>query len=1005
MNRMFSLALASALSVAIAGAQTATGNLRGYVTNGGAAAAAVPDAQVGLRAIDNNALRGTVTNASGFYYLGGLRPGRYELTVRRVGFAPQTRQVQIQIGQTVDFNVAIAEQVVQLSTVTVQESTVQGTTRTSEVGTNISQQQIADLPNFERNVLDLAKLVPGVTATSVNSTDKTFASGGQPASSVNVFVDGASFKSDILPGGVAGQNASKGNPFPQGAIQEFRVLTQNYKAEYQKAAAAVIVATTKSGTNALEASAFAYGIGHGYAARDAFAELKGFNHPQYQRLQAGASLGGPLVRDKLFFFGTYELNFRDEPSYVTLGGSASQAPPGVNFNQYLGQFQQQFREHLGIAKLTWNKSDRSTLDVSANIRHDHDFRDFGGQTTFQSATNLPISVNTGVATWKYAGDRYLNEAQVNGQVYNWAAKAINYTTIGQNYEGILRIGGNAAAQDFRQTRLSLRDDITRGGVRLAGDHVFKGGASLDFLDYRANKELAGNPVFSYRAAEKYLTPYQVVFGQGNPLITNGNQQIGAYVQDDWSAGRKLVLNLGLRWDVETNPINNAYVTPSRLADSLRGPLNAKLYTDQIVAAGGTRQVRVIDQLGGIDRFISTGRDSRPIKWNQFQPRLGASYDLMGDGRTVIFGGAGLYYDRTNWNTLLDEQFRRQYGQYNVQFRATCPAGQAGCTAWDPKYLDPAVLRTLAGTTGVPEIFLVANDLRAPQTTQMSAGIRQAIGGERVTLSYNGLRGRNYTNFVRASPFGGLGPNYLTAFVTDDRVKTWYDALQLQIERPMLATSRWGGSIAYTLGKSEEQGQSTDIFWGFDDRYPTVADRPRLRAPGDQRHAVVANAIVRLPADFQISGIATLASGITVNGTNASNGGDIRQQSTYTFTPPSRAFLGVGHVFANQNLDMRVEKDFTLANSNRVGVALDLFNAFNSANFGCYDTYIAPRTGAPNANYGRPGCAAPGRRLQIGLRYNLDPSMSGSASGSRTGSTGSTGGAADAGRFSASRSAR
>ena len=108
--------------------------------------------------------------------------------MRRVGFSPQVRQIQIQIGQTVDQNVSLAEQAVQLSAVTVQESAVQGTTRTSEVGTNISRQQIADLPNFERNVLDLAKLAPGVTATPVNSTDKTFASGGQPSSSVNVFV-------------------------------------------------------------------------------------------------------------------------------------------------------------------------------------------------------------------------------------------------------------------------------------------------------------------------------------------------------------------------------------------------------------------------------------------------------------------------------------------------------------------------------------------------------------------------------------------------------------------------------------------------------------------------------------------------------------------------------------------------------------------------------------------------------------------------------------------------
>src|SRR4030095_2713149 len=100
------------------------------------------------------------------------------------------------------------------------------------ISTNVSREQIQNLPNFERNFLDIARLAPGITSQNVNSTDKSFAASGQPADAVNVFIDGATYKSDVLTGGVAGQNASKGNPFPQDAVQEFRVITQNYKAEY-----------------------------------------------------------------------------------------------------------------------------------------------------------------------------------------------------------------------------------------------------------------------------------------------------------------------------------------------------------------------------------------------------------------------------------------------------------------------------------------------------------------------------------------------------------------------------------------------------------------------------------------------------------------------------------------------------------------------------------------------------------------------------------------------------
>jgi hypothetical protein len=118
MHRTLTLALASALVAAVAGAQSATGNIRGYVTSG-SAAAAVPDAQVVARALDNNAQRGTLTNASGFFYMGGLRPGRYVVSARRVGFSPTTRTITLQIGQTLDLNLPLTESAVTLSAVQV----------------------------------------------------------------------------------------------------------------------------------------------------------------------------------------------------------------------------------------------------------------------------------------------------------------------------------------------------------------------------------------------------------------------------------------------------------------------------------------------------------------------------------------------------------------------------------------------------------------------------------------------------------------------------------------------------------------------------------------------------------------------------------------------------------------------------------------------------------------------------------------------------------------------
>ncbi|HEU4630361.1 MAG TPA: TonB-dependent receptor [Gemmatimonadaceae bacterium] len=966
------LGLLAALAVlpASAEAQTSTGNLRGYVT--GAGQAPLDGVTVIARNVANNQQRGTLTNASGFYYIGGLRPGTYEITARRIGLTPGTRTVDIPIGQTLDVNFTLTQTAVTLEAVTVSAAAPQERTRTSEVGTNISREQIENLPNFERNFLDIARLAPGITSQNVNSTDKKIAAAGQPAEAVNVFVDGATYKSDVLSGGVVGQDASKGNPFPQGAVQEFRVVTQNYKAEYQKAGSAIITATTRSGTNDFEAEAFAYNVNNQYVSPDAITAAQNGPRPQYKRWQAGASIGGPIQQDRLFYFGTYELNRRTEPANVIFGPDSSKVPASLlsTLRPFTGGFAQEFEEHLGFGKLTWTPSGRHTVDASVSIRADKDFRGFGGQTSYQARENLDIDVQTGVVNWKWAGDRWLNEAQATAQHFSWTPTWINGDLIGKRYNEVIRIGGKDTQQDFDQNRLSLRDDITRGGVQLLGDHVFKIGGNVDFLTYRAEKAFNLNPVFGFRADENYAVPYEASFGFGDPDVDADNTQFGVYVQDDWTIGRRLVLNLGLRWDGETNMLNSDYVTPAPLADSLRGPLNGDLFVNQPLPEGGTRQVRVIDELGGIDRYISTG-DSRPMYKKAFQPRVGASYDLFGNQRTVLFGGYGVYYDRNYWNTLLDEQFRRQYGVYNVQFRsseAECAttSSPATCTVWDERYFDPAQLRQLAGSIGLPEVFMVANDLKPPHTEQFSAGIRQTVGPTLITLSYNGVRGHNYMNFVRGAY--AIGGNYAAVFVTDDRVKTWYDALQFQIEKPFVGDTRWGGAIAYTLGRAEEQGQSTDLFWGFDERYPTVADRPRLRAPGDQRHKIVANGVFRLPAGLIVSTIINLGSGITVNATDETLGTEPYQRRTYTFTPPSRPFLGIGHVFATQEVDLRVEKPLRLGNGQDLSLVADIFNLFNNANYGCFNTTI-PVGGNPGPNYGTPGCAGLGWRLQLGARYN------------------------------------
>jgi hypothetical protein len=950
----------SALLLAAAGpvrAQTTTGNVRGFVRD--AQGAPVSGAAITARQTETNQERTALSSPAGFYYIGGLRPGIYEVSIQMLGFAQQAQTVRVLIGQTQELNFDLSTQAVQLQGLEIVASR-SNETRTSEVATNVTREQIENLPLRDRNFLNLAQLAPGVRAQQSGSERKTFSAGALPAEAVNVFVDGASYKNDVLQGGVAGQDASQGNPFPQNAVQEFRVITQNYKAEYQKAASAIITATTKSGGNAWEANAFAFNICSDCIARDAVQRRDNLTAPDFKRWQFGGSLGGPIQRDKLFFFGSYEGNFRDAPVNV-VPGTPSTPIPGLNPQQFAGAFKTEFREHLAFGKVTYTPAPAHTFDFSANIRRETDLRGFGGQTSRESAENVKNNVYTGVGTWKYAAGAWLNEAQVSFQHYSWNPVPLDASQVGLNYQGVIRIGGRDTRQEFTQNRVSLRNDLTRSGIQAGGEHVFKAGVSVDLLSYTSIKDFVGNPLFEFRSNENYLTPFQALIGFGDPKIDANNTQFGVYLQDDWQLSSRIELNLGVRWDIETNMINNDYVTPQQIRDSLSGPLRSRLRP-------------VVDELGGLDEYFTDGND-RPVYLGAIQPRIGTSIDLSGDQGTVLYGGFGIYFDRDFWNMMLDEDFRRQFKVIRMCFgtlpRADC---QNGVTPWNASYFDPDQLRTLAntGNAGAPEIFLIRNDTRPPKNYQYSAGLRQRFGSTLVSATFAGSRGYNGYAYI----FGGqgLGPAYSNLLIADPRVESRYKALMIKVEKALLPRTRIGGSLAYTLGKAEQKG---DYFFALDGRFNSVDEfpwRPARDASGvgDQRHTVVLNVVTRLPYEIYLSSLMNFGSGFPQYATDCSAAGcGAGIEREYFYFPPKDPFLGMGHVFANQNVDLRAEKAILLPSGQRVSLAVDLFNAFNQANWGCYDAFI-PAPGQTNNNFGRPNCASEGRRVQLGLRYGLQP---------------------------------
>jgi len=989
--------LASPLSLS---AQTTTATVRGYVKD---QTGPVADAEVQARQTETGVVRSATSRSDGSYILAGLVPGEYELSVRHIGHAPQRRQIAAQIGATQIIDFTLQAGAVELQAVTV-EAAPSVELRTSEVAVNITPQQMQQLPTPSRNFLDLAALAPGVQATEdrIDGTSRSFRSGGMGANSSNVFVDGSSLKNDLTTGGVSGQDNSRGNPFPRSAIQEYRVISQNFKAEYQKATGAIISATTRSGTNEWTGTAFFGYQNKGLLALDTFslkdkhradsiAKKNGtpttFRVPDYSRTLTSFSGGGPLIRDRLFFFGSYEGNYQDRASRVAI-----QTPVGyaaldtANLTQYNGNFTSPFRENLFFGKLNYAIGQHSSLEASFNNRHETDVKGFGGGGALSQANNFRQDVTIGQVRYNRFWGGWVNETKIDFSRFRRDPSPNTPGTPQRLFHSALpdiRIGSDLSTQDFVQKRVGIRNDLTYNGLQ---QHTFKGGVSVDFVKYDIRKLNNETPQFEYadfvdpgcwcrqdstpaRLRFAYRNPYQLTYASGAGLVSVPNTQFGAYLQDDWSPSSRLTLNLGVRWDFETNMINSKYVTPKNVVDTLTR-YNASMPT-------------VLD----LSRYISTGNNRSPF-YGAIQPRLGFSYALDKENVTTVFGGWGIYYDRSLFDFSVDEIQKLARPTYLVKFADPDSTPAAGQVAWNNSYLtaDTSVISGLARSTGQPEAFLLDNKMKVPRSTQWTLGVRRVIanGSMVASITYQGQRGTNLFTYNwqnisldtagRCCVSFDIGAHGFRNFIySSNDGKTWYDGVSFQLDRPYRRNGDgigWGGGLVYTYGTRSLAGVDAlgDLTGSFPGGFPIARGIPKHSANdgNDERHRIVLNWITDVPYAFgvQFSGLLTLGSGATLDVGCPSR---FCGPATYInggFHPQEYHFLFLGG-WAYRRVDFRFRKDFPEISGTKLGVTLDIFNAFNFMNFGCYDT------GFGSPNFGKAGCVVSDpRHLQIGAEYNF-----------------------------------
>jgi Carboxypeptidase regulatory-like domain/TonB dependent receptor len=924
------LLLAGVLAVP-AFAQTSTATIRGKVTND--QSAALPGAQVTAVGTTSGFVTTVKAGADGAFQLGNLTPGEYIISVSAQGFEERSQTVTVRVGQNLNVTFVMTPTAVISESITVVgEQAID--IRTSEAATNVTPQQIENLPQDDRNFLNFATLAPGVRL-STDPLNKTISSDAQPAEQTNVFIDGVSFKNDVLTGGLAGQNSSRGNPFPQNAVQEFRVITQNYSAQYDKASSAVITAVTKSGGNDIRGQLFWF-----YQPKQWVSELpKSFQYStltsnqDYRRSQPGFSIGGPIIKDKLHYFLSYEGVDEHATTPVVVNPNL---PP--TFSQYAGVFPSPFKSNLGFGKLSWQPAQNQLVDISGNYRKEHEIRDFGGMTSYQAATDLKNQVYGTTLRHSWNSDVSLNQLSLSWQDYTWNQAALNPDLVGLNYLGVIRVGGKDTSQKFDQKRTELRDDYNLPTFRAGGDHSLQLGGNADFLRYNVTKFQSGNPVYNFKNDPAngftFDQPFEALFGFGNPSLAATNQEYGIYGQDTWTVNPRLTINLGLRWDYETHQLDQSYVTPANIVAGLTGKIDSS--------------------------YFSNGHD-RPAYKNEIQPRLGFSYDLRGDGKSILFGGAGRYFDRLFFNATLDERFRLQYPVYRIEFS---PDGRPGTIQWNPSYLTPAGLHALiaSGQTS-PEIYLLNNNTKPPYSNQWDLGVRQSFGSWVASLSYDGVRGYHGFTWLSASGIccAALVPGYGNVIISDPNGKRyWYDGIFFTLDRPF--NNNWGMHLAYTHGNAKQTGN--DLF-SLD--YPSAAAYGKHDVPGSEKDRIVANGIFGLPWDMRFSTTITLGTGAAFNVLDFSQGFDLpaREQTRpfdRTIYPPKT------WGFADRSVDFHLEKDFRVAGNVSVGLVGEIFNAFNWASYGCLDNFIGP---GGNSNFGNPSCVINlPRREQVGLKINF-----------------------------------
>lgn len=858
-----------------------------------------------------------VTDAAGLARFGALTPGDYQVQFALEGFAPvKEPRVVLRVGENAKVAVTMKASASEEITVAADAPVVD--VHKTDGSTNIVPEQIESLPVADRDFQRLAFIAPGVQRERggfrfING-GPVVGSGGN-ASQATILVNGVDLTDQI--------NGLSRARFSQDAVREFRVITDRFDTEIGGSAGGAMSIVTKSGTNSLHGNVFGF-------FRDSSLRTKGAldlqKNNDYSRHQLGFTLGGPLVRDRLFYFGSLEqINERNIVLFRPGGAYASRAE----------DISHPFDQTLLFGSLDMNNSSQMTSGFKGVYEkyNEDNFRVGGvadqsyGQTlerrnwngTFEN--NRSMSANSSNEARLQYGTRRFYEPTNSTTVAEWYSSG-NTLQTGGNILGNLLGDGNT---------WELRDTWRRHFATGRSAHDFKAGFSYQRVSERFRLDTYQYGLFIYVTDTRAL-PLAYAYGVGSSDVSTSTNIYGAFVDDAWHPTTNLQVNLGLRYDLDTNGNNSGFTHP-----------------------------------------LIPNR--RPKDTNNYQPRASFSYDILGNGTQVLRGGAGKFVGRMLLVPALTE-----LQQNGVTGRVTYTRINGALLGFPQLALDPNN-PTTTGIVSKPAITLLAPDYHAPESTQASLGYTMKLGTSRmfvdteaiyakgtgeivirdVNWSGNATRKRPYTQYDQVNMYTNDGRSKYTALVL---------ALNGQVRQNDLLTA----SVTVANKKNISDDFSPDFPTGYPND-PANIEAEYGRARGDERYRIVLSGVFHLPMGFLVSPIYEYGSG---QPWTHRLGYDFNGDGKNSDRPP-----GVGRNTMDgppfRQLSLRLTKGFAVSGFGQLEAIAEAFNVTNVTNYDVQsisggEFLSGPTAANPNAaavknpRYGLFNATLPPREFQLGVRW-------------------------------------